>query len=498
MTGDDLRDLAVESFNEHTLAGLALGVVRDGRLERFVGLGLADAEAKRPVDADTVFRIGSISKTMTAIGVLQLVEEGRIGLDDPVAAHVHAIELRQRAGDEPITVRHLLTHGSGIGELRRWTDAGRPVGGLGTPVDRPPPSLTDYYADGLRAGVPPGTKWAYANHGFAILGRLVEEVRGEPFADVMRARIFDPLGMEHTDFARSDRVRDRLAVGYALRGKRMKPVKDLEVAPAPAGSCYASTADMARYAAALAGGGAPLVRPGTFELMLAPQGVPGEGVPGMGLAFFLDRVGAHRIAGHDGGWLGFVSSMLFAPDDGVAAVAFTNTATAIAPHVLAERVLRRVLDVPAASDPLVPENPHLWSELAGVYRPARGLNTNVRVLPMIGGELQVTVARGHLTARATSPLKPLRKGLRLRAADPADPLAFAVHHDDVRIPVVFERDAGGRIAALRAGTSLGGFARLHRRRRATSLRLWGRAAAAGAGGAAVAAAAAGARRLRRR
>jgi CubicO group peptidase (beta-lactamase class C family) len=486
--GDELRDLAVESFNEHTLAGLALGVVRDGRLDRFVGLGLADAKTRRPVDRDTVFRVGSISKTMTAIGVLQLVEEGRVALDDPVAEHVRAIQLRQRAGDAPITIRHLLTHAGGIGELRRWSDAARPVGGLGARVDRPLPDLTDYYAGGLRAGVAPGTKWAYANHGFALLGRLVEELRGEPFADVMRARIFDPLGMEHTDFARSDRVRDRLAVGYALRGRRMKPVKDLEVAPAPAGACYSSTADMARYAAAVAGGGAPLLRPDTLELMLAPQDVPGDRVPGMGLAFFLDRVGGHRVAGHDGGWLGFVSSMLVAPDDGLAVVAFTNTATAIAPHVLAERVLRRLLDVPEATDPVVPDDPHLWRELVGVYRPARGLNTNVRVLPLIGGELQVTVARGHLTARAASPLKPLRKGLRLRAADADDPLAFEVHYEDVRIPVAFERDDRGRVAALRAGSALGGFVRLHRRPRVTSLRLWGRAAAAGAVGASGAAA----------
>src|SRR4051795_2277299 len=96
-----LREWAVESFNEHTLAGLALGVARDGRLERFVGLGLANAGAgarpRRAVDRDTVFRVGSISKTMTAIAVMQLVEEGRLALDDPVAEHVSSIRIDQRA-----------------------------------------------------------------------------------------------------------------------------------------------------------------------------------------------------------------------------------------------------------------------------------------------------------------------------------------------------------------------------------------------------------------
>jgi CubicO group peptidase (beta-lactamase class C family) len=104
MIGDeDLRELAIETFNEQTLAGLAVGVVRGGRLGSFVGLGLADAERRRPVDPDTVFRIGSISKTMTAVGVLQLVEEGRLGLGDPVAEHVRGIRVRQRRGHVPTT-----------------------------------------------------------------------------------------------------------------------------------------------------------------------------------------------------------------------------------------------------------------------------------------------------------------------------------------------------------------------------------------------------------
>jgi CubicO group peptidase (beta-lactamase class C family) len=495
---DDLARLAIESFNEHTLSGLALGIVRGGGLERFVGLGLADGDARRPVERDTVFRIGSISKTMTAIGVLQLVEEGSVGLDHPVAEHLRTIRLRphDRAAP-PVTVRHLLTHTGGIGELRSWADLARPLVGLGVKADRPP-DLADYYARGLQGGVPPGTKWAYANHGFALLGRLVEEARGAPFAEVMRERIFGPLGMEHTDFVRSDRVRDRLAVGYAMRLRRLKPVPDREVAPAPAGSCYSSTEDMSRYAAALAGGAARLLRPGTFELMLAPQAVPGGRLPNMGLSFFVERIGGHRVAGHDGGWPGFISALLVAPDDGLGVVAFANTSTAIAPHVLAERILRRLLDVPEPGDPVVPENPHLWPELAGVYRPARGLATNLRVSPMIGGEVEVRVAGGHLTVRAASPLKPLRKGLRLRAADPDDPLVFEAHHDDVRLPVAFERDAAGRVAAVRSGSTLGGFVHLHRRPRATSLRLWSRAAGAGAAGAAATTAVRRARRRRGR
>ena len=492
-------ELAIEIFNEHTLAGLAVGIVRDGELVHFAGVGLADAATGRGVDADTVFRIGSISKTCTGIAVLQLAEEGLLGLDDPVNEHLRGFRIEHDdPATPPVTIRHLLTHTAGLGELRRWSDLARPTIGLASKLDRPLPSLTDFYAPVLRAELEPGAKWAYANHGFAALGQLVEDVGGQPFAERLRTRIFDPLGMEHTDFLRTDRVRDRLAVGYALRRGRLKPVKDTEIVVAPAGSIFSTTTDMARYAAALASGGAPLLRPETFEQMLTPQNGGDPHLPAMGLAFFLDRLGEHRVAGHDGGWPGFISALLVAPDAGLGVLAFTNTTAGLAPHSLAERALARLLDVPDDAETerrAVPASPHLWPELAGIYKPLPGLGTNFRSWQLLGGEVEVGVQGGHLTARAPSPLKALRKGVRLHAADPDDALAFEVREGEVAIPVRFARGENGQIASVSTGSTRGGFLELHRRPRGTSLRLWGRV---GAGAAALGAGTALFRRLRRR
>jgi len=465
--------LAIETFNQHTLAGLALGVVRDGELEHFTGLGLADAEAGRPVQRDTVFRIGSISKTMTAVAVMQLVEEGAVDLD----AAVNDLGTRARVeAAAPVTVRHLLTHTSGIGELRRASDLVRPVIGLGAKPGERLPTLAEYYTPPLRAGIVPGTKWAYANHGFALLGLIVEDLRGRPFAEVMRERVFGPLGMERSDFERTDRVRERLAVGYRLARGRMRPVKDFEIVVGPAGSCFSTTADMARYLAALAAGGAPLLRPESLVQMLEPQGEPDLGMPSMGLAFFLGRAGGHRVAGHDGGWNGFVSALACAPDAGIGAIAFTNTNTAFAPHMLAERVLRELLD--ANDDPAaVPQHPHAWPELTGLYKLERGLNTNFRWWPVIGAEVEITVRKGKLVARAPSPVPELRKGVPLLAVDHADPLRLEARTGDWVVPVVFERGPDGEVVALRAGSTRGGVLRLRRRPRAASLRLWARAGA---------------------
>jgi CubicO group peptidase (beta-lactamase class C family) len=304
----------------------------------------------------------------------------------------------------------------------------------------------------------------------------------------MRAAVFEPLGMEHTDFLRTERVSGRLAVGYALKRGRMTPVKDREIAIAPAGSVFSSTADMARYVGALAGGGEPILRRETLALMLTPQDGSRPGDPAMGLAFMLERHGGHRTAGHDGGWPGFVSSMLLAPDDGVGVLAFTNTSVSFAPHDVAEGTLRRLLGIPEPAEATgVPESPHLWPRLTGVYKPARGLNTNLRLWPVTGGEVHVVVKRGHLTVTAPSPVPQLRKGIRLHAADADDPWVFQARIDDVVVPVVFEPGPDGRAEAVRTGSARGGFVRLHRRPRATSLRLWGRAAGAAAAAAGVAA-----------
>ncbi len=484
----DADRLAIATLNEHTLSGLALGVVKDGELVYARGFGIAEAPG-RAVTPDTVFRIGSISKTFTAVAVMQLVEEGRLGLDDPVNDHLRAFRIEHSdSSTPPVTARHLLTHTAGLGELRRPTDLLRPTIGLAVKRGKRQPTLAEYYAPSLRAEVRPGTKWAYANHGFAALGQLVEDVVGCPFPEYMLERVFEALGMRHTDFLRSERVHGELAVGYALKRGRLRAVKDTEIVVAPAGSIFSSVRDMALYVAALTGGGANahgrILRPETLRELLTPQLPTDERLPSMGLSFFLDRFGGYRVAGHDGGWPGFTSSFLTAPDDGLGVMAFTNTSVAIATHTLAGSLLRQLLGVPPEERELprpdVPEQPHVWPELTGLYKPLPGLNTNFRWWSLLGGEVEVVVRDGHLAVRALSQAKPLRKGLRLYPLDASDPLLYALCHDEFQVPVLFRRGAGGEVDSVVAGAGAGGFLELRRRPRASSLRVWGRAGAAGA------------------
>jgi len=488
-----------EVLHRHPAGGLAAGVVgRDG-LEFFEGFGVADTARGTPITQHTVFRIGSISKTFTAIAVMQLRDRGLIGLDDPVGEHLRSYRLAPaRRSFPPATIRHLLTHTGGIGEFRSLADLFRPTIGLAVARDRPATPLAAYYRGELRVEVEPGTKWAYANHGFATLGQLVEDVSGQPFASYMREHIFGPLGMDSTDFARTGPVQDHLATGYALRKQGLKAVKDRDIAVAPAGSVFSTTADMARYAAALLGGdGAPepFLRPELRAEMFSPQYQPDPRLPGIGLSFLRGEVGGHRTVGHDGGWPGFVSTMVVAPDDGLAVLAFTN-AGSVTPARVSDAVLREVLGVAADGPRLgVPEHPEVWAGICGWYGPDPGPLTNARVRMFAGAGLEAIVREGHLVLRALSPVSRLRQGSRLHADDPADPYLFRLDLTDLGLgtwPVAFSRNGAGPVAALHLGSMPLSLAKRPGYRNPAML------AGAGAGAAGVAAAAAALRAIARR
>jgi len=168
----DVRALVAERMRRHGLIGAAVAVVRPGVPPEFECVGTADGRS-RGVAPETVFRIASISKTMTAIGIMQLRDEGRLDLDEPVNAYLKAFTVEPPAGGPAVTIRHLLTHTAGIGELPRLGAVlERRQFGVGPPGVEPP-ALSALYRGTLRTGVPAGSKWAYANHAFAVLSQVV-------------------------------------------------------------------------------------------------------------------------------------------------------------------------------------------------------------------------------------------------------------------------------------------------------------------------------------
>jgi CubicO group peptidase (beta-lactamase class C family) len=429
----DVRAKVAEILNRHPAVGLGVGVVRNGSLEFFHGHGVADIASNTPITEDTVFRIASITKTFTAIAVMQMCEQGLIDLDAPANDYLRAYELiPAKAGFRPATVRHLLTHTAGIAEVVPPWRAVMPDFGEGVKLGQPLPSLSEYYGDGFRLVAEPGTRFRYGNHGFATLGQLVEDMSGKPLDRYFREHIFEPLGMTDTDLVRSERVRSRLATGYSLRFSGAKAVTEREMVTAGAASIYSTPTDMARYVAALLGGGAnehgSVLEPATVAVMFEPQYQPDPRTPGVGLAFFRSDLGGHRAVEHQGILPGFNSQIFLAPDDGVGVVAFTNGARGAMLWLPEEAsgLLRQLLGVPdevIRAD--VPQHPEVWDDLCGWYR-LPGPLTDVRVRSMIGAGAEVFVRRGQLTIRFLSPIPALYEGSALHPDDEEDLSVFRI------------------------------------------------------------------------
>lgn len=444
---DDLETIVADVLTRWPSAGLAIAVVRDTGEVGFLTRGVAQLEPRVPVSEDTVFRIGSVTKTFTALAVMQLWEQGLVDLDEAVERYLRAFRLVPvRPGLGHVTLRHLLTHTAGIGYWPRPLDLLRPAVGSGVEATRPTGPLSRYYRRGLPVEVEPGTKWMYTNHGFAVLGQVVEDVTGESLAYYLRDHVFEPLGMLTTDLIPSERVRARLATGHVLRRDGLRPVPRHEIPTPGGGAIYSTPRDMARYAVALLGGrgSGAVVRPETLATMFRPHFQSDPRIPGMGLAFELSSEGGHRVVGKDGVVSGFLSLVALAPDDRIGVVVLSNTGgldARGAPVPLGQALLRRLLNLPAS--PLhtdIAPRPEVWSELCGWYGLTPGPMTNSFMRLVMGAGVEVRVRGSQLVLQPITPIPALRNGMRLHPDDPADPYAFRVDMSEIgkpSMPVVF-------------------------------------------------------------
>jgi CubicO group peptidase (beta-lactamase class C family) len=446
-----MRAMVNAILNRNPTVGLALGIVRDGRLEFFAGHGLADIASKTAVTENSIFRIASVTKTFTAIAVMQLWERGLIDLDAPANDYLRAYRLvPARAGWRPATVRHLLTHTAGIREVLH-TSGLLDMRGLGetTSSGRQLPSLAEYYRGALRINTEPGTRWMYSNHGFATLGQIVEDVSGELLDRYLREHIFQPLGMADTSLVRSELDGSRLATGYELRSAGARAIADYQVLTPGGGGANSSSRDMARYAAALLGGGAnehgSVLKPKTLATMFKPHYQPEPRMPGLGLAFFRANLGGHLAVEHDGILPGFDSQIFLAPKEGVGVIAFANGARN-APHWLLPEVdgmVRRLIGVPdevIRTD--VAQRPELWGDLCGWYSFSAYPTDPARLA--FGAGVEVLVRGGRLVLRFLSPIPALYRGFPLHPDDDTDPYVFRITFPMFGVGsrrVVFSRDA---------------------------------------------------------
>ena len=338
---------------KHGVPGAQVAVLADGEI-RDEAAGVLSLHTQVETTTDSVFKIGSITKIWTATLVQQLVDEGELDLDRPVRDHLPDFRLSDPAATDALTARHLLTHTGGL-DSYYVTGNGRDDDA----IEKFVAALAD--ADHL---LPPGTAFSYSNSGFAVLGRLVEVVRGKPFHDVLRERLVTPLGLGTVATNTYEAILHRVAVGHT--GAEPTKTWAVSYATAPSGS------HLAMSARDLLGFVRPHLTDPTLAALREPQldSVPdfGGGVLGWGLGWMLYQ---HGVIGHTGVSKGQKAFLRVVPSAGVAVAVLTNSASGGAlAHEILGAALRDLAGVRTAPLPVPPVDPAPIDadRMCGTYR----------------------------------------------------------------------------------------------------------------------------------
>src|SRR5271155_3012411 len=358
------------------LPGVAVGVVSDQDLIWSKGFGFADIKAKLPMTPTTKFRMASNSKLFTAIAIMQLREEGKLGLDDPVVKYLPWFKAKPAGDDDgTVTIEQLLSHSSGLQ---------REAGDHWVSFDFPTAEqLQRLYVD-RQAAFAPAVRWKYSNLGFAVAGLIVEKVSGEKWADYVNQNIFKPLGMVGSSV---DKDVSDLAVPY---GRRM-PDGTREVLPfvdargmAAATGVTSDVEDLAKFESAQfrrgPRGGSQIVSSESWREMLRVRSVEENWTSGTGLGFDVKRVKDRTYIGHGGGYPGNTTQTLIQLDDKVGVIVLTNTNDS-GPGDIANQLMSTVgtavaKAAKAKDKPATVDWDAAWERFAGLYR-GRGGDSQV-------------------------------------------------------------------------------------------------------------------------
>jgi len=298
-------------------AGAAVALVEQGEVVWSKGYGYADRSSRRPVTPQTLFQAASVSKSLSALGVMILVEEGKVSLDTPVESYLTRWRLPASEFDhDRVTVARLLSHTAG------FSVHGYP----GYPPSRALPSLEESLSRGVRVKDRPGMGFDYSGGGFTVLQLMVEEVSGRDFSEYMGRSVLGPLGMERSTFDYRD-IDDRdVATPYGIMGRKLRRREFTALAAA---GLYTSADDLARFVVALMDGGTNrirvrgLVSPETIDIMFTPREEAG-GIYGLGF-FTTTLENGDEMVYHGGDNLGYHCVFALTPEKGAGMVFLSNS-----------------------------------------------------------------------------------------------------------------------------------------------------------------------------
>ncbi len=301
------------ALTEGRIPSLTLALVVGEEIVWTQGFGDANLYFRSPATASTVYTIASTLKPMVATVLLQLRDEGRLGLDDPVGPYLGGLSIRGEDPENPVTFRHLLTHTSGLptvfSPVPVWADS--------VPVD-----MEAYLRANLRVEGPPEERVRYSNMGFTLLAYLAERLTGVEFRTLVRDRIFDPLEMTSTEFHLTADMNERLAIPYQVDPvtDALRPAEVIRFAEWPAGGAWGTVADQARWLAVNLNGGVFRGRRVLSQETMAETHTPqfpgfqgpmaggwGGRSAGYGLAWWTTTREGERYIAHSGSFRGYTA-----------------------------------------------------------------------------------------------------------------------------------------------------------------------------------------------
>jgi CubicO group peptidase (beta-lactamase class C family) len=443
-----IEELVEGAMREHVVPGVAVAAYFNGE-EYLRGIGVTNTDHPLPVDEDTLFQIGSTTKTLTATALMRLVEEGRLGLDEPVRTYLPDLRLAEEKVARNVTLRHLLTHTAGWdGDI--FEDFGDGDDAVARAVARLPdlPQVT-----------PLGTVWNYSNAAFVLAGRLLEVVRGSTYERTVRHLVLDPLGMPLSCFSAGEAITHRVAVGHAVEGgsSHVATPWGMPRSVNPAGGLVSTAREQLLYAKFHLGlpvAREPILSGETLRFMqsaLVPAG--GGRAAFCGLSWLIQRTPG--LLAHGGATNGQRSSFVIVPPRRFAMTVLTNSDSGALLHRgVVKWVLRNGLELRAPHEQLEP--------LAGadleLYRGHYETREQAIMVESTGRHLRLSIERrsdrARLFAGETSAVMTASafEGDRIRLEDGPEAGAFGE----------FLRDAEGSPAWLRV------FGRVHVRNRSAS------------------------------
>ncbi len=323
--------------------GASVAIARGDEIVFAEGFGLADVENDVKATRDSEFRIGSVTKQFTAAAILRLVEQEKLSLDDDVTRWVPEFD----PAGKKITIRHLLTHTSGI---KNYTELGDVM--KATAVDLEPDELCDRF-EREPHDFDPGQSWHYSNSGYFLLGMVIEAVEHRPYADVVRDFFFAPLGLTHTTAGVETSILKGRARGYGHENGQLVNDRPISMTVPYSAGCIVSTAtDLVKWARELVSGG--VVNESSYVMMTTPAVLPDGAPTAYGFGLTMRRFAGHRLVSHNGGINGFGANLSWFPDDDVTIAVLCNAEDAD-PDAIEAEIAKLVLEIgewPPAPTPL--------------------------------------------------------------------------------------------------------------------------------------------------